>query len=114
MIKNRICIFYRQSCDTIIRSIGKYGYIYSQITIHDRTYIREGRAFWKFFREFQSHETLAIRCCEYFVQVTPADIQNNLKEFLDIDRWLQAKIERKSRGKMQIYCFGEFYLRNNG
>lgn len=36
-------MFYRQSRDTFVRSIGEYGYIYSQFTKHDRTYTQEGR-----------------------------------------------------------------------
>lgn len=85
-------MFYRQSRDTFIRSIGDYGYIYSQLTKHDRTYTQEGRAFLEVLsREPQSLETLAVRACEYFEGVTPADIQEDLKEILDSlveDRYL--------------------------
>ena len=44
-IKPVFNLFYRQSRDTFIRSIGEYGYIFSQLTKHDRTYTQEGRAF---------------------------------------------------------------------
>ena len=85
-------MFYRQSRDTFIRSIGDYGYIYSQLTKHDRTYTQEGRVFLEVLsREPQSIETLATKACEYFDNVTAADIQEDLKEFLDslvADRYL--------------------------
>lgn len=85
-------MFYRQSRDTYIRSIGEYGYIYSQLTKHDRTYTQEGRAFLEVLsREPQSLETLATKASEYFDDITPADVQDDLKEFLDsliADRYL--------------------------
>ena len=85
-------MFYRQSRDTFIRSIGEYGYIYSQLTKHDRTYTQEGRAFLEVLsREPQSLESLATKANEYFDNVTPTDILDDLKEFLDslvADRYL--------------------------
>ena len=36
-------MFYRQSRETFVRSIGEYGYIYSKLTKHDRTYTQEGK-----------------------------------------------------------------------
>lgn len=92
-------MFYRQSRDTFIRSIGEYGYIFSQLTKHDRTYTQEGRAFLEVLsREPQCLETLAIRACEYFEGVTPANIQEDLKEFLDSlvsDHYLVSGITAK-------------------
>lgn len=86
-------MFYRQSRDTFIRSIGEYGYIYSQLTKHDRTYTQEGWAFLDVLsREPQSLDALAAKACEYFEGVTPADIKDDLKEFLDslvADRYLE-------------------------
>lgn len=85
-------LFYRQSRDTFIRSIGEYGYIYSQLTKHDRTYTQEGRAFLEVLsRKPQSLETLAIKACDYFEGVTPTDILSDMQEFLDslvADRYL--------------------------
>lgn len=85
-------MFYRQSRDTFIRSIGEYGYIYSQLTKHDRTYTQEGCAFLSVIsREPQSLQDLSAKACEYFEDVTPEDIQNDMKEFLDslvADRYL--------------------------
>ena len=85
-------MFYRQSRDTFIRSIGEYGYIKSQLTKHDRTYTQEGRAFLEVLsREPQSLEALTTKACEYFKNVTPSDIQEDLQEFLDslvADRYL--------------------------
>ena len=85
-------MFYRQSRDTFIRSIGDYGYIFSQLTKHDRTYTQEGRAFLEALsREPQSLETLAAKACEYFEGVSPVDIQGDMQEFYDslvADRYL--------------------------
>lgn len=85
-------MFYRQSRDTFIRSIGEYGYIYSQLTKHDRTYTQEGRAFLEVLsREPQSLTSLSEKVCEYFENVSPTDIQADLQEFLDslvADRYL--------------------------
>lgn len=70
-------MFYRQSRDTFIRSIGEYGYIYSQLTKHDRTYTQEGNAFLSVItREPQSLEELSAKACEYFENVTHEDVQN--------------------------------------
>ena len=85
-------MFYRQSRDTFIRSIGEYGYIYSQLTKHDRIYAQEGRAFLEVLsRKPQSFETLVVKVSEYFNDVTPTDVQSDMKEFLDslvADRYL--------------------------
>jgi len=85
-------MYYRQSRDTFIRSIGEYGYIKSQLTKHDRTYTQESQAFLEVLsREPQSLEELSIKACEYFEDVIPADIQNDMREFLDslvADRYL--------------------------
>lgn len=85
-------MFYRQSRDTFIRSIGEYGYIYSQLTKHDRTYTQEGRAFLSVIsREPQSLEKLSTKVCEFFEDVTIDGIQDDMKEFLDslvADRYL--------------------------
>ncbi len=35
--------YYRLSRDSFVRSIGELGYIYSQLTKHDRTYTDSGR-----------------------------------------------------------------------
>ena len=77
-------MFYRQSRDTFIRSIGEYGYIFSQLTKHDCTYTQEGRAFLEILsRKPQSLESLAKKACEFFENVSPSDIQTDLQEFLD-------------------------------
>ena len=85
-------MFYRQSRDTFVRSIGEYGYIYSQLTKHDRTYTQEGWTFLEVLsREPQSLDALTAKACEYFEGATPAVIKDDLKEFLDslvADRYL--------------------------
>ncbi|MBR2862585.1 MAG: radical SAM protein [Bacteroidaceae bacterium] len=85
-------MFYRQSRDTFIRSIGEYGYIFSQLTKHDRTYTQEGRAFLEVLsRVPQSIESLAVKACEYFEEISPSDIQADLQDFLEslvVDRYL--------------------------
>ncbi|WP_295057467.1 radical SAM protein, partial [uncultured Fibrobacter sp.] len=85
-------MFYRQSRDTFIRSIGEYSYIYSQLTKHDRTYTQEGRAFLEVLsRDPQSLDALAAKASEYFEGVAPANIKEDLREVLDslvADRYL--------------------------
>lgn len=84
--------YYRLSRDSFVRTIGSYGYIYSQLTKHDRTYTEEGIAFLSVLsREQQSLETLAGKACEYFEGVSPEDISEDYREFLDSlanDRYL--------------------------
>lgn len=85
-------MFYRLSRDSFVRSIGPYGYIYSQLTKHDRTYTEEGIAFLSALsREPQSLETLARKACTFFEGVSPEDISEDYREFLDSltnDRYL--------------------------
>ncbi|MCI5600498.1 MAG: radical SAM protein [Hallerella porci] len=87
-------MYYRLSRDAFVRSIGDYGYIYSQLTKHDRTYTESGKAFLlTLSREPQSLESLCKKACEFFEDVSPADIQNDMREFLDSlaqDRYLIA------------------------
>ncbi len=85
-------MFYRLSRDSFVRTIGRYGYIYSQLTKHDRTYTEEGIAFLSALsREPQSLATLAGKACEFFEGVSPEDISGDYREFLDSlanDRYL--------------------------
>lgn len=77
-------MFYRLSKDSFIRSIGDFGYIYSQLTKHDRTYTEEGRIFLSAVtRTPQSIETIASIICESFEDVAPADIIDDVREFMD-------------------------------
>ena len=105
-------MFYRQSRDTFIRSIGEYGYIKSQLTKHDRTYTQEGQAFLNVItREPQCLEDLAQKACEYFENVTPIDIQNDMQEFLDslvADRYLvSGKTAEECASKDTYFSYAE-------
>lgn len=85
-------MFYRLSRNSFVRTIGRYGYIYSQLTKHDRTYTEEGIPFlFALSREPQSLETLAGKACDGFEGVSPEDISGDYREFLDSlvnDRYL--------------------------
>lgn len=85
-------MFYRLSRDSFVRTIGSYGYIYSQLTKHDRTYTEEGIAFLSALsREPQNLETLAEKACAFFEGVLPDDISDDYREFLESlvnDRYL--------------------------
>ncbi len=85
-------MFYRLSRDSFVRTIGPYGYIYSQLTKHDRTYTEEGIAFLSALsREPQNLETLAKKACAFFEGVSPEDISDDYREFLESlvnDRYL--------------------------
>ena len=85
-------LYYRLSRDTFVRSIGEYGYIYSQLTKHDRTYTDSGRIFLNTLsREPQSLETLVAKACSQFDGATPQDIQDDFKEIMNslvADRYL--------------------------
>lgn len=85
-------MFYRLSRDSFVRTIGPYGYIYSQLTKHDRTYTEEGIAFLSALsREPQNLETLAEKACAFFKGVSPEDISDDYREFLESlvnDRYL--------------------------
>ena len=105
-------MFYRQSRDTFIRSIGEYGYIYSQLTKHDRTYTQEGRAFLSVIsREPQSLVELSAKACEYFEDITPEDIQDDMREFLDslvADRYLvSAETAEECAAKDTFFSYAE-------
>lgn len=105
-------MFYRQSRDTFIRSIGEYGYVYSQLTKHDRTYTQEGRAFLSVIsREPQSLQGLSIKACEFFEDVSPKDIQEDMKEFLDslaADRYLvSAETAEECASKDTFFSYAE-------
>lgn len=105
-------MFYRQSRDTFIRSIGEFGYIKSQLTKHDRTYTQEGRAFLSVIsREPQNLEELSIKATEYFNDVTPEDIQDDMKEFLDslvADRYLVcAETAEECAAKDTFFSYAE-------
>ena len=105
-------MFYRQSRDTFIRSIGEYGYIKSQLTKHDRTYTQEGRVFLSAIsREPQSLEELSAKVCEFFEDITPEDIQEDMKEFLDslvVDRYLVcAETAEECAAKDTFFSYAE-------
>ena len=85
-------MFYRLSRDSFVRSIGEFGYIYSQLTKHDRIYTDSGRIFLNTLsREPQSFEILVAKACSGFDGATPQDIQDDFKEIMDAlvaDRYL--------------------------
>lgn len=105
-------MFYRQSRDTFIRSIGEYGYIYSQLTKHDRTYTQEGSVFLSVIsREPQSLQKLSAKACECFEGVSLKDIQKDMKEFLDslvADRYLiSAETAEECAAKDTHFSYAE-------
>ena len=74
-------MYYRLSRDAFVRSIGDYGYIYSQLTKHDRTYTESGKAFLlTLSREPQSLESLCKKACEFFEDVSPANFWIRLRK----------------------------------
>ena len=85
-------IHYRLSRDSFVRSIGEFGYIYSQLTKHDRTYTDSGRIFLNTLsREPQSLDALVAKACSQFDGATPDDIREDFKEIMDAlvaDRYL--------------------------
>jgi len=74
---------YRLGKDSFIRLIGDYGYIYSQLTRHDRTYGESGRDFLETLsREPQSLDALLEKLMQKFEGVSYAELTSDLREFL--------------------------------
>ncbi len=69
--------------DTFVRQIGQYGYIYSQLTKHDRTYSESGRVFLKALsRKPQTLETLLEKITQKFDGVSESELKTDLIDFL--------------------------------
>jgi radical SAM protein with 4Fe4S-binding SPASM domain len=76
-------MLYRLCKDTFVRSIGVYGYIYSQLTKHDRTYSESGGVFLKALsRKPQSMDALLGKIAREFDGVSAGELENDLLEFL--------------------------------
>lgn len=101
-------MYYRLIQDTFIRSIGEYGYIYSQLTKHDRTYTNSGRIFLNVLsRSPQEFEDLLELVCHQFDDCSKDDVRNDFKTFLDslvCDRYL-VSAESKEECLQKDYSF---------
>lgn len=76
-------MFYRLCKDTFVRTIGPYGYIYSQLTKHDRTYSESGRYFLNALtRQPQTMEELLEKIMQKFEDVSAKELKIDLLEFL--------------------------------
>jgi len=84
--------YFRLSRDTFVRTIGDFGYIYSQLTKHDRTYDSSGQVFLSVLtREPQSFDVLLRKVAEHFEPGLETDLKTDLGEFLESlvqDRYL--------------------------
>lgn len=92
--------YYRLCRDSFVRPIGQMGYIYSQLTKHDRTYSEEGQIFLSTLtRSPQSLINLAKKASEAFDGISFNDIVDDVQEFMDSlvqDRFLvSAESEEK-------------------
>jgi len=101
-------MFYRLCKDTFVRSIGVYGYIYSQLTKHDRTYSESGNVFLKSLsRQPQSLDTLLGKINQEFDGVP----ENDLLEFLqslEQDRYIiSGETEAELNGKEPNFTYAE-------
>ncbi len=76
-------MLYRLCQDTFVRPIGQYGYIYSQLTKHDRTYSESGRVFLETLsRKPQTLETLLEKITQKFDGVSEDEVKIDLIDFL--------------------------------
>jgi len=105
-------MFYRLCQDTFIRSIGQYGYIYSQLTKHDRTYSESGRVFLEALsRKPQTLETLLERIMQKFDGVSEGELKTDLAEFLqnlEEDRYIVfGEIEQELDTKEPHFTYEE-------
>lgn len=77
-------MFYRLSRDSFVRSIGNFGYIYSQLSKHDSIYTESGKIFLEALSHApQSLESIARKAATAFEGVSAEDISGDLREFLD-------------------------------
>ncbi|MCL2100414.1 MAG: PqqD family protein [Fibromonadales bacterium] len=85
---------YRLCKNSFVRSIGTYGYIYSQLTKRDRTYSESGKEFLETLsRKPQSLQTLLEKIMPKFEGVTAEELKNDLLEFLqnlEQDRYITS------------------------
>jgi len=105
-------MFYRLCKDTFVRSIGIYGYIYSQLTKHDRTYSESGRVFLQAIsRKPQSLEALFGKIMREFEDVSADELKKDLLEFLqslEQDRYIvSGETERELKGREPHFTYKE-------
>lgn len=75
---------YRLNKNTFVREIDDFGYIYSQLTKHDRNYDSCGRVFLcSLSREPQEFEVILQKVLSAFVNPPVEEVRSDLKEFLD-------------------------------
>jgi len=87
-------MLYRLCKDTFVRTIGPYGYIYSQLTKHDRTYSESGKEFLDALsRKPQTLEELLEKIMQKFDGVSTEELKMDLLEFLqslEQDRYITS------------------------
>jgi radical SAM protein with 4Fe4S-binding SPASM domain len=83
---------YRLHQDAFVREIGPYGYLYSQLTKHDRTYNESGRDFlFALSREPQSFDALFGKIAAQYEDSAGDAIRRDLADFLaalEADRYV--------------------------
>jgi radical SAM protein with 4Fe4S-binding SPASM domain len=76
-------LFYRLHTDSFIREIGPYGYVYSQLTKHDRTYDASGRDFlFALSRQPQSFDDIFSKIAVQYSADAADAIRGDLRDFL--------------------------------
>jgi len=105
-------MLYRLCQDTFVRSIGTYGYIYSQLTKHDRTYSESGRVFLETLsRKSQTLETLLEKITQKFDGVSENELKTDLAEFLqslEKDRYIvSGENEQELGAKEPHFTYAE-------
>jgi len=105
-------MLYRLCKDTFVRSIGIYGYIYSQLSKHDRTYSESGEVFLKSLsREPQNLDTLLGKIKQEFDGVSAEELKKDLLEFLqnlEQDRYIvSGETEAELNSKEPSFSYSE-------
>jgi radical SAM protein with 4Fe4S-binding SPASM domain len=105
-------MLYRLCKDTFVRHIGDYGYAYSQLTKHDRTYGESGREFLEALsRKPQSLDVLLEEITQKFSDVSADELKSDLQEFLqslEQDRYIvSGQTEAELNGKEPSFTYSE-------
>jgi len=105
-------MLYRFCKDTFARSIGGFGYIYSQLTKHDRTYSESGRVFLQSLsRQPQSLDALLGKITQEFDGVSAEELKNDFLDFLqslEQDRYIvSGETESELNGKEPSFTYAE-------
>lgn len=75
---------YRLNKNSFVRNVGNYGYIYSQLTKHDRNYDASGAVFLNALsREPQEFNEILERILKVFIDASKEEVARDLQEFLD-------------------------------